>query len=384
MIIKNIEEFENIDEGLLSSFFKGFNKVFRTKESQLESILKNIKKLKEEDLDNKVQIEKEIWELSKENTPESRFQISNLNRQSKAFSSLKEQEIFSLIKEANNIIKENPKLKAFFYSELSKIEVSIMDKFIKEIKQYKDISFIDALNKEFEDLVKDANKKSDIYTEYQKKEGYFLSEDFIKDIDQETIKFIDLTIPESYAKLRTYNNEQLEKIYKELKILIFNLNVEYQKLIDTIRKDIKKAQKEDQTWLIISLESQEREFRYYIKKFINKIKSKISLVEEEAISRNMAIKKLNNFIFEQATKNSPTEKAKNLQIKADIEKQMLEINKKISEADLAIANIIKREKDGTLTKSESYKQQAIELQKKVAEYQKKSIAYSKLEALEKK
>jgi len=57
------------------------------------------------------------------------------------------------------------------------------------------------------------------------------------------------------------------------------------------------------------------------------------------------------------------------------------IDKVISDIDLAIANLQKREKDGTLSKSESVTQQALELQKKVAEYQKKAAAYKKLEAI---
>jgi hypothetical protein len=43
---------------------------------------------------------------------------------------------------------------------------------------------------------------------------------------------------------------------------------------------------------------------------------------------------------------------------------------------------MKREKDGTLKRSESLAQQAIELQKKVAEYQKKSVSVKKIEDLE--
>jgi hypothetical protein len=61
----------------------------------------------------------------------------------------------------------------------------------------------------------------------------------------------------------------------------------------------------------------------------------------------------------------------------------MDIDKKISEIDLAIANLQKREKDGTLSKSESLNQQAIEMQKKVAEFQKKAVAYKKMESIKK-
>lgn len=94
----------------------------------------------------------------------------------------------------------------------------------------------------------------------------------------------------------------------------------------------------------------------------------------------MALIRLKDFISEQ---ESAQEKGKDLQIKTTAEKEMLEINKRISEIDLAIANLIKKEQDGTLIKSDSINQQALELQKKVAEMQKKSVAQKKLESLEK-
>jgi hypothetical protein len=80
---------------------------------------------------------------------------------------------------------------------------------------------------------------------------------------------------------------------------------------------------------------------------------------------------------------STAEKEKKVQAEATIDKELLEINKRISEIDLAIANLAKREKEGSLIRSESLKQQAIELQKKVAEIQKKSVAVKKMEDLKK-
>jgi hypothetical protein len=94
----------------------------------------------------------------------------------------------------------------------------------------------------------------------------------------------------------------------------------------------------------------------------------------------MALIKLKNFITEQ---ESAQQKGKDLQVKTTAEKEILDITKRISEIDLSIANLIKREQDGTITKSESLNQQALELQKKVAELQKKSAAQKKIESLEK-
>lgn len=94
----------------------------------------------------------------------------------------------------------------------------------------------------------------------------------------------------------------------------------------------------------------------------------------------MQLIRLKNFVLEQ---ESTQDKVKDLQAKTTIEKEMMEIDKTLSDIDLAIANLAKREKDGSLTKSESLNQQAIELQKKVAAIQKKSVAAKKMESLEK-
>lgn len=282
MIIKNIEEFGSINEGILSFF--GIGDSFSSKKSKLENILKKIKKSKEEDLNNRTQNEKDIANLTNDNSPEYRFNVSNLNRQSRVYSSLKEQEISALIKEANNIIKNDPKAQTFFSSEFAKIEAGIADKFLRNMKQYKDETYLEDLNREFDELVKDANRKSNLYNEYKEKDGYFPIADF-SDVSEEALKFIDLSNQESYSKLRTYTDEQLSKILKEVKTLTFNLDMEYQKSIDSIRKDIKKARKEGQDWFLQTLETQERELRYYMKKPLEKIKYKISLIEKEIRAR---------------------------------------------------------------------------------------------------
>jgi len=93
----------------------------------------------------------------------------------------------------------------------------------------------------------------------------------------------------------------------------------------------------------------------------------------------MRIFRMHEFLAEQSTQD----KVKDLQAKTTVEKEIMEIDKRLSDIDLALANLAKREKDGSLKKSESFGQQAIELQKKVAEFQKKSQALKKMESLQK-
>jgi len=68
---------------------------------------------------------------------------------------------------------------------------------------------------------------------------------------------------------------------------------------------------------------------------------------------------------------------------SSVEIEIQNIDKEISKAELAISYLKDRVNKKEITQSESLKQQAIELQKKVAALQKKSVAVKKLEDLEK-
>jgi len=131
--IKRLDEFQRIDEGLLSSLLGGVKNFFISKKGKVENILKKIKEARNEEVSNAISIEKEIQGLSKDNSPEYRFTSSNLRRQERTYSALKGQEINSLAKEARSIIDEDPKLEAFFASEMAKIEVETKEILIKSI-----------------------------------------------------------------------------------------------------------------------------------------------------------------------------------------------------------------------------------------------------------
>ena len=276
MIIKNINEFELVNEGIFS-FFKNIEKTFKSKKSQLETILEKIKEIKEEEFLNKIKIEKQIWGLLKERSEEVTFKIDNLNKQIESFSLLKEHEISLLLKEADGIIKDDLKLKLFFYSELDNIKVFINKKYIKNVEKYKDSLSLNSLNKEFNDLVRGATIKNEIYNYYKDKEEYFLSEDFFKNLDSDLINLLNLTTHQFSFRLKMYTDEQIKKIYKSLKELIFNLELKYQKLIDFIKKDIERFKIENIEWLIPSLEKE----KINIKKIIKRIKYRINLIKEE-------------------------------------------------------------------------------------------------------
>ncbi len=66
---------------------------------------------------------------------------------------------------------------------------------------------------------------------------------------------------------------------------------------------------------------------------------------------------LKDFVIEQ---ESAQQKGKDMQAKTSAEKEILDINKRISDIDLAIANLAKREQDVSLSKSDPLSQKAKE------------------------
>lgn len=287
MRIKRIQEFE-LNEGFVSSIFSGIGNLFKSKKSKLESLLNDIKKSREEEVNNIIKVEKEIWNLPKENTPEYRFEITNLNRQIRTYSSLKGQEIDSLIKQANKIIDQDPKLQAFFSASLAKIEAEITEKMIKGIKPYKEKTYLDKLNQEFEDLVRDATKKSSFYEDFEKKASPIETIDFSEKISKPTANYMELSSKEASTYLVGLSDTEVRNIYDELKDVFFDLRIRYEKSIEAIKKNKKKASEEGQTNLIPHFEQEEIRIRYEFSKPMEKVRSRIATIEKEKKSRKYA------------------------------------------------------------------------------------------------
>jgi hypothetical protein len=286
--IKRLEEFERLNEGILSSIFGGIGNLFTSRKTKVESLLKDIRKAREEDINNTINLEKEIWNLPKENTPEYKFTISNLNRQQRTYSSLKGQEINSLMKEADKLIEGDPKLQAMFSSGLAQIEAETTEKLIKNIKPYKDQTYLDKLNKEFDTLVKDANKKSSYYEGIKDNDGYAPRPQIPSNVSNDTLTFIDMSTQESSLFVKNLSDKELNRYHQEIREFYYELEFKYDESIKNLRKDIRKAYKEGQNWLVDSLEKEEVNIRYKMKKPIDRLKQRIVTIEKEIKSRRYA------------------------------------------------------------------------------------------------
>jgi hypothetical protein len=283
-IIKKLNEFDSLNEGIFSSFFKGFGGT-PGRRGKLESLLKDIKKAREEDVDSAISVEKEIWNMPKENSPEYRFAITNLNRQSRTYASLKGQEINSLIKDANNIIEDNPKLQAFFSSELAKIEKDTTEKLIKNIKPYKEKTYLDQLSAEFDKLVQDSNKKSSVYNEFGEGDDRVPKITVPEKVSNDVLTFLDMSPQEAALHCKNLNDKDIGNYYTQIKSFFYDLQYKYTSAIDSVRDSIKKAQKEGQDWMIPSFDKEEINIRYYMKKPMDRLRNRISTIEKEMKSR---------------------------------------------------------------------------------------------------
>jgi len=282
MRILRVNEFCGINEGILSSIGYGLSKLLSGKKGEIESLLKKVRQAKMDEVKETVEIEREISKYSKSDSMESRFNVQNLNKQLRTISSLKEREAQSYIKELNKISKNNPKLEAMVASELSKIQVEATRELIKRISPYKEETDLQRLNREFDSLVKSATAKE---KEYQRSE---LSDEprFVPDeTSANVISFVDLDSQKASEFLKNLPDTELEQIHRSLTDWRFKLEVELGNQVTELRKEIKKTEKEGSTWIIPQLEAELLRITYHNKKPIDKIKSKIQLVEKEIKTR---------------------------------------------------------------------------------------------------
>jgi hypothetical protein len=282
MRILRVNEFCGINEGILSSIGYGLSKLLGGKKGEIESLLKKVRQAKMDEVKETVEIEREISKYSKSDSMESRFNVQNLNKQLRTISSLKEREAQSYIKELNKISKNNPKLEAMVASELSKIQVEATRELIKRISPYKEETDLQRLNREFDSLVKSATAKE---KEYQRSE---LSDEprFVPDeTSADVISFVGLDSQKASEFLKNLPDNELEQIHRSLTDWRFKLEVELGNQVTELRKEIKKTEKEGSTWIIPQLEAELLRITYHNKKPIDKIKSKIQLVEKEIKTR---------------------------------------------------------------------------------------------------
>ena len=286
--IKNLDEFDRIDEGILSSLLGGVKNFFTSKKGKVENILKKIRDARHEEVSNTISIEKEIQGLAKDNTPEYRFALTNLRRQSRTYAALKGQEINLLAKEARNIMEDDPRLEAFFASEMAKIEVETKEKLLKSLGGISNSGFLNQINAEFDSLVKDANRKASFYDDYKERESYMPSIEIPAKMNDDVLTFLNMPTKEATSFTRSLDETNLNKYYVQIRDFFFELEDKYSTAIERIRRDKKMAEKQGQDWIIPSLEKEEMNVKYHLRKNIDKLRSRVNTIEREMKNRRYA------------------------------------------------------------------------------------------------
>lgn len=284
--IYRINEFSNLDEGILSSISSGLSKILGGKKGKIEQLLKGIKNAKMEEVKEVVEIEKELAKYSRSDSTEDRFQIQNLNKQLRTITSLKEREIQAYMKDLDKISKDDPKLEALVSSELAKIQVEATQEMIKKVSPYKDEGYLRILNKEFDALVKSATQREKEF-EREIKDQPFLQSKI--EADSDVVSFVDLDSQNASLYLKNLNDSELDDLHKSLIDWKIDLEVELQNQISDIRKEIKKSEKEGISWVLSQLEGELNRITFMGRKPIDKIRGKIQIVEKEMKIRRYGI-----------------------------------------------------------------------------------------------
>jgi len=283
--IKKLSEFDDINEGLLSSLFGGIKDFFTSKKGKVEAILKKIRDARHEEVANTISVEKEIQGLNRDNSPEYRFTLTNLRRQSRTYAALKGQEINSLAKEARIIMEDDPKLEAFFAAEMAKIEVETKEKLLKNLGGISDAGFLNQINAEFDSLVKDANRKTSFYEEYKERPSYMPSIEIPSKMSDDVLSFLNMSTKEAASFTRSLDETNLNKYYTQIRDFFFDLEDKYSTAMERIRRDKKAAEKKGEEWIIPSLDREEINVKHHLRKNIDKLKSRVNTLEREMKNR---------------------------------------------------------------------------------------------------
>ena len=286
--IQRLEDFDRIDEGFLSSLFGGVKDFFTSKKGKIENIIKKIREARNEEVSNVISIEKEINGLDRDNSPEYRFTVTNLRRQSRTYSALKGQEINALTKEARSIIDDEPKLEAFFASEVAKVEVETKEKLMKNIGSMSDSGFLNQINSEFDALVRDANRKASFYEEIKERPSYMPTIEIPPKMSEDVLNFLNMQPKEASALTRSLDQNNLNKYYTQIRDFFFELEDTYSRAIDNIKRDRKIAERQGESDSLATLDRKEMNVKYHLRKNIDRVRSRVNTIEREMKNRRYA------------------------------------------------------------------------------------------------
>lgn len=280
--IYSINEFLDLNEGILSSISSGLEKILGGKKGNIEQLLNKVRNSKMEEINEILEIEKELSKYSNPKSTEVKFQVQNLNKQLRTIVSLKEREVDSYIKDLDRISKNNPKLEALVASELAKIEVEVTREMIRKISPYKDESYLRIIGREFDSLVRYSNETQ---KELEDEIGPYDYQKTQFQVDPEIVDFVDLDPQKASLYLKNLSDVDLHKIHKDLIDWKLSLEINMDNQTSSLKKKIRRIQKSERYTDYSGLEADLVVIQARLRKPIDKIKSRIQIAEREIKSR---------------------------------------------------------------------------------------------------
>jgi chaperonin cofactor prefoldin len=88
---------------------------------------------------------------------------------------------------------------------------------------------------------------------------------------------------------RSLDDNNLNKYYIQIKDFFFDLEDKYSTAMDRIRRDKKMAEKQGQDWIISSLDKEEMNVKYHLRKNIDKLRGRVNTLEREMKNRRNVV-----------------------------------------------------------------------------------------------
>jgi hypothetical protein len=152
-----------------------------------------------------------------------------------------------------------------------------------------DSEYLKQLNAEFDYLVKDANKKTSFYEEYKERPSYIPEISIPSKMDEDVLNFLNMPTKEASVFSRSLDDNNLNKYYIQIKDFFFDLEDKYSTAMDRIRRDKKMAEKQGQDWIISSLDKEEMNVKYHLRKNIDKLRGRVNTLEREMKNRRNVV-----------------------------------------------------------------------------------------------
>jgi len=107
-------------------------------------------------------------------------------------------------------------------------------------------------------------------------------------MDEDILTFLNMSPKEASTFSKALDSNKLNNYYTQVRDFFFDLEDKYSMSMDRIRKDRKMAEKQGHDWIIPSLDKEEMNIKYHLRKNIDRLKNRVNTLEREMKNRRYA------------------------------------------------------------------------------------------------